>query len=52
MATERIYKRLHDIERDVNSNIKHRLPLWIKNYSIPSEWVTPLFNDIFDMLGV
>ena len=53
MATERIYKRLHDIERDFNSNLKHRyLPLWIKNYNIPPEWVTPLFNDIFDMLGV
>lgn len=53
MATERIYKRLHDIERDVVSDIKHnQLPLWIQKYNIPAESVAPLFNDIFEMLGV
>ncbi len=53
MATDRIYKRLHDVERDVISEIKNNhLPLWIKKYNIPSESVTPLFKDIFEMLGV
>jgi tetratricopeptide (TPR) repeat protein len=52
MATERIYKRLHDIERDVVSDIKYnQLPQWIERYKIPAESVTPLFNDIFEMLG-
>ena len=53
MTTERIYKRLHDIRRDVISEIKQNdLPIWIKKYNIPAEWVTPHFNDIFEMLGV
>ena len=53
MTIERIYKRLHDIKRDVISEIKQNdLPIWIKKYNIPAEWVTPLFNDIFEMLGV
>jgi tetratricopeptide (TPR) repeat protein len=53
MTTERIYKRLHDINRDIISEIKQtHLPSWIKKYNIPTEWVTPLFIDIFEMLGV
>jgi tetratricopeptide (TPR) repeat protein len=53
MATERIYKRLHDIEKDVVSEIKHKyLPLWIEKYNIPPESVNLLFKDVFEMLGV
>jgi len=53
MTTERIYKRLHDIKRDVIAEIKQNdLPNWIKKYAIPAKWVSPLFNDIFEMLGV
>jgi len=53
MTTERIYKRLHDIKKDVIAEIKRNdLPNWIKKYGIPAEWVAPLFNDIFEMLGV
>ena len=53
MTTERIYKRLSDIKRGVVSEIKQTyLPNWIKKYNIPTEWVTSLFNDIFEMLGV
>ena len=53
MTTERIYKRLYDIKRDIISEIKQNdIPNWIKKYNIPAEWVTPLFNDVFEMLGV
>ena len=53
MTTDRIYRRLSQCDSDVIAEIKkNHFPAWIKKYKIPSEWVTPLFNEIFEMLGV
>ena len=52
MATDRIYRRLSQCDNGIIEEIdKKYLPEWIRKYNIPSEWVTPLFSEIFVMLG-
>lgn len=52
-AVDRIYRRLEQCDRSVNAAIKNvYLKEWIEKYKIPAEWVQPLFDEIFEMLGV
>jgi hypothetical protein len=52
-AVDRIYKRLEQCDRSVNTAIQNvHLKEWIEKYKIPAEWVQPLFDEIFDMLGI
>ena len=53
MATDRIYRRLSQCDSDMIEEIKkEHFPELVKKYNIPSEGVKPLFNEIFEMLGV
>jgi tetratricopeptide (TPR) repeat protein len=52
-AVDRIYRRLEQCDRSVNIAIKdNHLKEWLEKYKIPAEWVQPLFNEIFSMLGI
>jgi tetratricopeptide (TPR) repeat protein len=53
MTTNRIYKRLCQCDIGIIQQIKKTyLAQWIKKYHIPKVWVTPLFDEIFEMLGI
>jgi tetratricopeptide (TPR) repeat protein len=53
MTTNRIYKRLSQCDTGLVHQIKKiYLAQWIKKYHIPTVWVTPLFDEIFEMLGI
>jgi tetratricopeptide (TPR) repeat protein len=52
-AVDRIYRRLNQCDRTVLTNLKNvHLNEWIKKYAIPAEWVKPLFDEVFEMLGI
>jgi tetratricopeptide (TPR) repeat protein len=52
-AVDRIYRRLEQCDRSVNVAIKNiHLKEWIAKYRIPAAWVQPLFDEIFEMLGI
>ncbi len=51
-ATERIYKRLRQCDKDTQEKMEQHVDKLIKKYHIPPEWAKPLFNQVFIMLGI
>jgi hypothetical protein len=52
-TTDRIYKRLSECKKDDVASIKLvSIPKWIEEYKIPKEWVSSLFELVFEMLNV
>jgi len=52
-TVDRIYRRLERCDKPVNAAIKNvYLKEWLTKYKIPAEWVQPLFDEVFEMLGI
>jgi tetratricopeptide (TPR) repeat protein len=52
-AIDRISRRLERCDKSINAAIKNiHLKQWIEKYKIPAEWVQPVFDKIFKMLGI
>jgi tetratricopeptide (TPR) repeat protein len=51
-ATERIYKRFSQCDRNMRPRLAKHVDKLIAKYRIPPEWAKPLFNQVFVMLGV
>ncbi|MBV6394253.1 MAG: hypothetical protein KPEEDBHJ_03506 [Anaerolineales bacterium] len=51
-ATERIYNRFSRCDRETTLKLAKYVDKLIQKYRIPPEWVKPLFDQLFVMLGV
>ncbi|MCK6567692.1 MAG: hypothetical protein L6Q45_08370 [Anaerolineales bacterium] len=51
-ATERIYNRFSRYDRETTLKLAKHVDKLIQKYRIPPEWVKPLFDQLFVMLGV